>query len=274
MAALTVIRLSTIAVVLTGLLFGSAMGQNCGCAPGLCCSQFGFCGSDINYCGAGCREGPCFTTSPPSTGGGDSVANIVTPGFFNGIIGQAAADCAGKTFYTLDAFLEAVKSFSSFASGSDQDAAKREIAAFFAQVTHESGHFCYKDEINGASQNYCDANNVENPCTPGKLYFGRGPMQLTWNYNYGPAGRSIGFDGLNAPETVSDDPIISFKTALWFWTNSVHPVISQGFGATTRAINGALECDGGNPATVQARANYYTSYCNQLGVAPGDNLLC
>ncbi|KAI3968328.1 hypothetical protein MKW92_052317 [Papaver armeniacum] len=269
MRVFTVIRLITLAGM-TGLLFGSVMAQNCGCAPGLCCSQFGFCGSDNAYCGDGCREGPCLATNPPSTGGDGSV---VTPGFFNGIINQAAADCAGKSFYTLDAFLEAVKSYPSFASGS-QDDAKREIAAFFAQLTHESGHFCYKDEINGASQNYCDSTNIENPCTPGKLYFGRGPMQLTWNYNYGPAGRSIGFDGLNAPETVSEDPIISFKTALWFWTNNVHPVIDQGFGATTRAINGDLECDGKNPATVQARADYYTSYCNQLGVAPGDNILC
>ncbi|KAJ6763928.1 CHITINASE-RELATED [Salix purpurea] len=85
---------------------------------------------------------------------------------------------------------------------------------------------------------------------------------------------SIGFDGLNSPETVANDPVISFKTALWYWTNSVQPVISQGFGATIRAINGALECDGGNPATVQARVGYYTDYCNQLGVAPGDNLTC
>lgn len=273
MAALTVIKLVTLLGMLSGLLFGSVMGQNCGCAPNLCCSRFGFCGSDEAYCGMGCQSGPCFGTNPPSTGGGGSVANIVTDGFFNGIINQAAADCAGRGFYTRNAFLEAVKSYPSFASGSDE-AAKREVAAFFAQVTHETGHFCHKDEINGASHNYCDPNSAGNPCTPGALYFGRGPIQLTWNFNYGPAGRSIGFDGLNAPETVSNDPIISFKTALWFWTNNVHPVMNQGFGATTRAINGALECNGGNPGTVQTRANYYTSYCNQLSVSPGGNLLC
>jgi len=54
----------------------------------------------------------------------------------------------------------------------------------------------------------------------------------------------------------------------------VRPVINQGFGATIRAINGQLECDGANPATVQARVNYYTEYCRQLGVATGDNLTC
>ncbi|XP_026421201.1 chitinase 5-like [Papaver somniferum] len=273
MATLTVIRFVTLASILMGL-FSSAMSQNCGCAPNLCCSQYGYCGSGNPYCGPGCRSGPCFGSGGGGGGGGGgSVGNIVTDGFFNGIINQAGGNCAGRGFYTRNAFLEAVKSYPSFASGS-QEAAKREIAAFFGQVTHETGHFCYRDEINGASHNYCDPNSAGNRCTPGALYFGRGPIQLTWNFNYGPAGRSIGFDGLNAPETVSNDPIISFKTALWFWTNNVHPVMNQGFGATTRAINGALECNGRNPGTVQTRANYYTRYCSQLGVSPGGNLLC
>jgi chitinase len=53
----------------------------------------------------------------------------------------------------------------------------------------------------------------------------------------------------------------------------VHPVIGQGFGATIRAIN-SLECDGANPARVKRRVAYYTKYCNQLDVHPGDNLTC
>ncbi|KAD7477695.1 hypothetical protein E3N88_00831 [Mikania micrantha] len=133
--------------------------------------------------------------------------------------------------------------------------------------------FCYIEEINGASRDYCDENNTQYPCNPSKGYYGRGPIQLSWNYNYGPAGRSIGFDGLNNPETVATDPVISFRTAFWFWMNNVHSVIGQGFGATIRAING-MECDGGNSATVSARVQYYTQYCDQLGVAPGDNLRC
>ena len=134
--------------------------------------------------------------------------------------------------------------------------------------------FCYIEEINGATRDYCDETNTQYPCNPDKGYYGRGPIQLSWNFNYGPAGQSIGFDGLNSPETVATDPVISFKTALWYWVNSVQPVIGQGFGATIHAINGAIECNGGNPATVQARINYYTEYCNQLGVDPGPNLTC
>ncbi|KAL6191488.1 hypothetical protein ACLB2K_037878 [Fragaria x ananassa] len=202
----------------------------------------------------------------------NSVADIVTADFFNQIINQAAADCVGKSFYTRQAFLDALASYTDFATTGSVDDNKREIVAFFAHVTHETGHFCYIEEIN--KDTYCDGSRTDYPCNPAKQYYGRGPLQLTWNYNYGAAGNAIGFDGLNSPETVASDPMIAFKTSLWFWMNNVHSVISQGFGATTRAINGAVECDGKSPDTVRARVNYYTDYCTQFNVAPGDNLYC
>ncbi|KAB1213074.1 Chitinase 4 [Morella rubra] len=150
--------------------------------------------------------------------------------------------------------------------------APHEIAVFFAHVTHETGSFCYIEEINGASHNYCDASNTQYPCNPSQQYYGRGPLQLTWNYNYGAAGNIIGFDGLNSPETMATDPLISFKTTLWFWMNNVPQVVSQ--GSAIRAINGAVECNGGNFAAVQSRIQYYTQYWNQFGVATGVNLSC
>ncbi|KAL3635059.1 Endochitinase ep3 [Castilleja foliolosa] len=240
-----------------------ALGQNCGCAPG-------FCGQGNDYCGDGCQSGPC------ASGGGSSVANIVTDAFFNGIANQAAGSCAGRGFYTRAAFLEAVRSYPQFGTVGSADVIRREIAAFFAHVTHETGHMCYIEEINGASGDYCDETNTQYPCNPNQRYFGRGPIQLSWNFNYGPAGNSIGFDGLNNPGIVATDRVISFRTALWFWMNNCHNAIvsGQGFGATIRAINGRLECDGANPNTVSARVQYYTDYCNQLGVSPGNNLRC
>ena len=69
---------------------------------------------------------------------------------------------------------------------------------------------------------------------------------MSWNYNYGVAGNSIGFDGLNNPEIVATDVDISFKIALWFRMTNVHYVVDEGFGATIRAIN-IIECDGGTP---------------------------
>ncbi|XP_009368179.2 endochitinase EP3-like [Pyrus x bretschneideri] len=209
---------------------------------------------------------------PTSVTAQAAVGDIVTQAFFDGIINQAAADCAGKNFYTRQSFLDAVNSYSDFGRTGSADDSKREIAAFFAHVTHETGHFCYIEEINRGT--YCDTSRTDYPCNPNKQYYGRGPLQLTWNYNYGAAGNSIGFDGLNSPESVASDPVLAFKTALWYWITNVRPVISQGFGATIRAINGAVECDGKRPDLVQARVNYYTDYCSQFGVDPGTNLSC
>ncbi|KAJ4956627.1 hypothetical protein NE237_013410 [Protea cynaroides] len=208
---------------------------------------------------------------------GNQVGEIVTQEFFDRIINQSDASCPGNGFYTRDAFLEALSSSTEFGMVGSLDDSKREIAAFFAHVTHETGHFCYIEEISGASQDYCyEANIQPYQCVAGKSYHGRGPLQLKWNYNYGAAGYSIGFDGLNSPEIVADNPLISFKTALWYWMNHCHSIIitRKGFGATIETINDANECNGGNPAAVDARVRYYKEYCKQLGVSTGDNLTC
>ncbi|XWS13156.1 hypothetical protein CRYUN_Cryun36dG0013300 [Craigia yunnanensis] len=62
--------------------------------------------------------------------------------------------------------------------------------------------------------------------------------------------------------------------SLSFWMNNVASVMNQGFGATIRAINGDHECNGKDPGRVQSRINLFTQFCNQLGVALGDNLSC
>ncbi|CAO2042823.1 unnamed protein product [Urochloa humidicola] len=255
---------------------GPAAAQNCGCQSGYCCSQYGYCGMGDAYCGKGCQSGPCYSGGGSSGGGGGSganVASVVSDAFFNGIKNQASSSCEGKNFYTRSAFLNAANAYPGFAHGGSEAEGKREIAAFFAHVTHETGHFCYVSEIN-KNNNYCDASNRQWPCVPGKYYYGRGPLQISWNYNYGPAGRDIGFDGLGNPDRVAQDPVIAFKTALWFWMNNVHGVMPQGFGATIRAINGALECNGKNTAQMNARVGYYKQYCQQLGIDPGSNLTC
>ncbi|KAF0891788.1 hypothetical protein E2562_010972 [Oryza meyeriana var. granulata] len=255
---------------------GPAAAQNCGCQPNLCCSKYGYCGTGNDYCGEGCRSGPCYGGGGGGDGGGNAgvpVESLVTEGFFKGIENQAPNSCAGKNFYTRQSFLNAAHSYSGFAKGRSNDDSKREIAAFFAHVTHETGHMCYIEEIDGASRDFCDRNNKQWPCQPGKKYFGRGPFHITWNFNYGPAGQSIGFDGLRNPEKVVQDPVISFKTALSFWMNNVHQVMPQGFGATIRAIS-ALECNGKNSGAVNARVNYYKDYCRQFGVDTGGNLYC
>ncbi|RWR74663.1 endochitinase PR4 [Cinnamomum micranthum f. kanehirae] len=76
-----------------------------------------------------------------------------------------------------------------------------------------------------------------------ECYYGRGPLQITWNYNYGAAGKAIGQDLLNHPELVSTNPTISFQTAFWFWMTNCHVRLTKGggFASTIRCINGG-EC--------------------------------
>ncbi|CAI0548715.1 unnamed protein product [Linum tenue] len=232
---LTITPKLLLSVFLVGALASAVVAQDCGCVSDECCSKWGYCGTSPDHCGSGCQSGPCNRNDI-------QVADIVTPEFFNGIIDQSDGDCAGRSFYSRDAFLRALGSYQGFARLGSDDDSRREIAAFFAHATHETG-----------SKDYCEEENTQFPCNPSKGYYGRGPLQLSWNFNYGPAREQIGFDGLNSPETVANDPEVSFKTALWFWTNNVQPVMDQG---------------------LQRRADFYTEYCRQLGVAPGDNLTC
>ncbi|MCX5342577.1 hypothetical protein OG315_22240 [Streptomyces atratus] len=52
------------------------------------------------------------------------------------------------------------------------------------------------------------------------------------------------------------------------------PVGGAGFGETVRSLDGALECGGGNPASVVARVARYERITGILGTAPGSRLYC
>ncbi|CAL5021017.1 unnamed protein product [Urochloa decumbens] len=252
--------------------FAPASAQSCGCASGQCCSRFGFCGTGKGYCGTGCQSGPCDVPATNNV----SVASVVTPAFFDALLAQAAPTCEANGFYTRDAFLAAAGYYPAFGRTGTVDDSKREIAALFGNANHETIKFCYIDEINGPSKNYCDPTNTQWPCQAGKGYYGRGPLQISWNYNYGPAGQSIGFDGLGDPDAVARSAVVAFRAALWYWMNNVHEslVAGGGFGATIQAINGALECNGKNPNAVNSRVGYYKQFCQDFGVDPGSNLTC
>eukprot|EP01018_Ginkgo_biloba_P030658 Gb_29992 [translate_table: standard] len=272
------VTMARVGVVLCLIVLQLSVGlaQNCGCASNLCCSKFGYCGTGDAYCGDGCKSGPCTNgggSSSPATGG--SVGSIISRSFFDDLLSKAASDCQGKGFYSYDAFIAAANAYSGFGTTGSDDVHKRELAAFFANVMHETGGLCYINEINPGSI-YCQS-SAEWPCASGKSYFGRGPLQLSWNYNYGAAGKNIGFDGINNPEIVGQDATISFKTAVWFWmlNSQCHEAITsgQGFGGTIRAIN-SMECNGGNSGAVNSRVSYYNQFCQQLGVDPGSNVSC
>jgi len=184
--------------------------------------------------------------------------------------------------YTYDSLIAATQRYPQFCNEGSLEQCKREAAAFLANISHETGGLFYVDEQN-TQDSYCDdASKGTYPCALGKNYHGRGPLQLSWNYNYGACGNEIGKDLLNQPELVSTDGIVAFTTALWFWTTphpsnpSCHTAINaNGFGMTIKIINGGIECGKGQP-TQQAlhRIQLYQQYAGMLGVSPGDNLYC
>nr|ACL81177.1 chitinase [Chimonanthus praecox] len=308
-------RTQALAFLSLATLFFGAFAEDCGsqaggalCPGGLCCSKFGFCDTTADYCGTGCQS-QCSgsTPTPTPSGGGGAVGSLISQDQFEQILKHRNdASCPANGFYTYVAFVNAANSFSGFASTGDTNTRKKEIAAFLGQTSHETTGgwaaapdgpyawgYCYKQE-QGDPPAYCESNPTW-PCAAGKKYYGRGPMQISYNYNYGPAGQAIGVDLLNNPDLVATDPVISFKTAIWFWMTaqspkpSCHDVITgawspsdadsaagrvPGYGVITNIINGGLECGKGTDARVADRIGFYQRYCQIVEVSPGDNLDC
>ncbi|MFF5173334.1 glycoside hydrolase family 19 protein [Micromonospora sp. NPDC000089] len=185
-----------------------------------------------------------------------------------------------NSFYTYAGLTDAMAAFPDFATTGDEQTRKRELAAFLANVDHETEGLIHVDEIDRAAWGtYCDGGKPYG-CPAGRsAYHGRGPLQLSWNGNYKAAGDALGVDLLGNPDLVSTDPSVAWRTALWFWmtqpgagTTTPHTAITGGggFGATVRSINGALECGGGNPGQVRGRIDAYRRFTEVLGVDPGD----
>ncbi|ORX71313.1 lysozyme-like protein [Linderina pennispora] len=94
------------------------------------------------------------------------------------------------------------------------------------------------------------------------VYFGRGYLQLTWAYNYGPASLDLlgNLDLLIHPERVANEPDLSWGTAFWYWKAKLHSAagVTKGqFGASINAINGDLECSKVNNESAKSRLEIY-----------------
>ncbi|RWR90608.1 chitinase Ib [Cinnamomum micranthum f. kanehirae] len=112
------------------------------CPDGLCCSQYGYCGSTDAYCGPGCQSqcsgGSTPTPTPTPPGGGGALTSLISSDQFEQMLKHRIdASCPARGFYTYDAFIAATNSFNGFAELGDTDTRKREIAAFLSQTSHE-----------------------------------------------------------------------------------------------------------------------------------------
>jgi len=222
------------------------------------------------------------SAQPPDAGpaGPCGLTTVVTQTLFDTIFPLNTRNA----LYTYEGFVAAAAAFPTFVNTGTLDTCRKEAAAFLANVARETGRLRYAEQI--AKAQYCASRNgcVCDPATQDQTrwYYGRGALQLSWNYNYCAAGAALGLDLLTQPNLVSTNSEVAWKTALWFWmsqrgagTATCHAAITSGasFGETIRTINGGQECNLGGYGVVDGvteRVDHYIDYATRLGIAsPG-----
>ena len=119
------------------------------------------------------------------------------------------------------------------------------VAAFIAQVGHESGQLRLVCEIWGPTaqqltyEGRADLGNTVKG--DGSKYRGRGLIQITGRANYTACGNALGLDLVSKPELLKLSRHAAMSAA-WFWsTKGLNSLAYQGdFTKITRRINGGL----------------------------------
>ncbi len=94
----------------------------------------------------------------------------------------------------------------------------QELAAFLAQMSHETGGFKWSKELGGGEgMGY----------SGGSRYHGRGYTQLTHDYNYKHFGEKLGVDLVKDPDLLLKDPNLSAKVAIEYWKERVRPKVKN-----------------------------------------------
>jgi len=128
-------------------------------------------------------------------------------------------------------------------------------AAFLAQIAHESGSLAYTRELatGEAYDGRIDLGNTrpealeiarQKDSTPGRLYKGRGLIQITGYANYFACSRALFGDG----GTLTHNPVmlerkeLAARSAAWFWkSRGLNALADAGlFESITRRVNGGL----------------------------------
>lgn len=202
------------------------------------------------------------TTSPAPTPAVGGDAKPAAGGDTKPAAGGDAPAAGGDAKITFEQFTKAALAYSASGLGTPPAPGKEvydeflkqvctkmslyEAAMMLANCVWETGGLQFVEEI------ACKTGT----CSYGK-YYGRGYIQLTHDYNYKAASKDLYGDEnklLNNPELVAK-PQDAWKTAAWFWTKNVQPVLKQHdavnkglFGWTIKVINGGLECPANDKA--------------------------
>jgi len=140
----------------------------------------------------------------------------------------------------------------------------KELAAFMAQMAHESGNFRYAEELGGGKDYY----------SGGKRYKGRGYIQITHDYNYKKYGDRLGVDLVNNPEMAAQ-PDIAAKIALEYWKDNVRPRVKNWDNVFehSRAINLPSAKTEKQVKGMADRKAKYAKYSQQYATPPAPTVM-
>ena len=148
------------------------------------------------------------------------------------------------------------------------------IAAFLAQLAHESGQLRFMEELWGPTPAQKRYEPVTTLATTlgntdpgdGKRFKGRGPIQITGRANYRRYGALLAVDLEGQPQLAAR-PELAFRIAGLFWSRNglnelADEVTAEAFKKITKRINGGLN-------GLADRERFYAMACLTLAVSPG-----
>lgn len=136
------------------------------------------------------------------------------------------------------------------------------IAAFMAQLAHESAEYTYMEELaSGADyEGRLDLGNTQPG--DGRTYKGHGPIQITGRANHEACGYALGLDLILHPRLICN-PEHGTASACWFWNSRKLSKLADRdwFRVTTLIVNGGVN-------GWADRLHYYQRNRSLLGLAP------
>lgn len=132
-----------------------------------------------------------------------------------------------------------------------------ELAAFLAQMSHETGGFKWSRELGrGEGMGY----------SGGSKYHGRGYTQLTHDYNYKHFSKKLGVDLVKDPDLLLKDPNLSARVAVEYWKERVRPKVKDwnDVFSHSAAINYPGATSSGQIVGYEDRVNKFNYYLKNL----------